>query len=213
MSAKIITIIGNVGSGKTSFIDYLEKQMKINKIDADSLFLSNPFLEKSLHDINKNSSINNWSFICDLWFLKERVKLLGQIKFSNELPNFIDSGLPMSLVYCYAGFLKGQYSKDQWTMLLDIFEILTKDIKQTDAILHLLPPIEVAQERIKKRARDYELEFYDKEFLQFLEESLEFVTKYYQKKGVEVRQIDSGKLDLKKDMASQEMSEISSIFL
>lgn len=212
MSAKIITIIGNVGSGKTSFIDYLEKQMEINKIDADSLFLSNPFLEKSLHDRNKNSSINNWSFICDLWFLKERVKLLGQIKFSNELPNFIDSGLPMSLAYCYAGFLKGQYSKDQWTMLLDIFEILTKDIKQTDVILHLLPTIEIAQQRIQKRARDYELEFYDKEFLQFLEESLEFVTKYYQNKGVEVRQIDSGKLDLKKDRFSQEELENITFF-
>lgn len=41
--SKLITIIGNIGVGKSTLTDLLERYLKAKKVPADSLYQVNPF--------------------------------------------------------------------------------------------------------------------------------------------------------------------------
>src|SRR3989344_2862847 len=104
---KLITIIGNIGVGKSTLTGALEREMPAQRVPADSLFKINPFFPLTLNDRAR------WSLTSDLWFLYERVKA------EREIPGFlktahvvVDSGLPMSWVYARSRVGSGYFTHD-----------------------------------------------------------------------------------------------------
>jgi len=178
--ASIITVIGNVASGKSTLLSLLESEMKIQGVAADNLFqVSDPFAKPFLSDMKR------WSFTNELWLTAERAKLLRrELRKDAKGLVFFDSGLLMSWVYTYSHFLVGNITPDEWSFYLDLYDVLTNDILYEVKVIRLNYYVDTLMSRLQKRARDYELAFYTREYLGQLELGLNALEERLQEKRV-----------------------------
>ncbi len=163
----IITIIGNIGAGKTTTLPFVAKALDADVVEADDLFQTlNPFRDRYLADIKR------WGFTNELWMAHKRVGLIkSAVEQSTKENIVIDSGLIMSWVYTKSHFLSGKMDKDEWAFFNELFTQWSKlSLKTT--LLYLTAPVDVLLKRIQTRGRDYELEMYKKEYLEQLEMGL-----------------------------------------
>lgn len=164
----IITIIGNIGSGKTTTLPFVAKALDADIIEADDLFQTiNPFRDRYLADIKR------WGFTNELWMAHKRVNLIKTAVEQSTKENIvIDSGLIMSWVYTKSHFIAGNIDTDEWAFFNELFTQWSKFSFKT-TLLYLTAPVETLMKRIKTRGRDYELQMYKKEYLDQLEMGLQ----------------------------------------
>lgn len=179
---KLITIVGNVGSGKTTAMPIVAKALKATMLHADNLFqTSNPFREMYLENISR------WAFTNELWMTIERINLLK--KHLKRLPNqitIIDSGLLMSWVYTYSHLLDRTISQHEWDLYEKIYRQFTNNFFQGSHVIYLNYSTNTLLSRIKKRGRDYELKYYTKNYLQKLDKGLVALKKELKKSKIRI---------------------------
>lgn len=163
----IITIIGNVGAGKTTTLPFVAQALDADVVEADDLFQTiNPFRDRYLADIKR------WGFTNELWMAYKRVNLIKTAVEQSTKENIvIDSGLIMSWVYTKSHFLSGKMDQDEWAFFNELFTQWSKFSLKT-TLLYLTAPVDVLLKRIHTRGRDYELLMYKKEYLQQIEVGL-----------------------------------------
>lgn len=163
-SKHLITIIGNIGAGKTTILPFVAKALDADIIEADDLFQTlNPFRDRYLADIKR------WGLTNELWMTHKRVNLIKTAVAQSKQENIvIDSGLIMSWVYTKSHFLAGDMSQDEWAFFNELFTQWSK-FSLTTTLLYLTAPVDVLLKRIKTRGRDYEVAMYKKEYLAQLE--------------------------------------------
>jgi deoxyadenosine/deoxycytidine kinase len=160
---QLVTIIGNVGVGKTTSLPLVAKALNADIIRADELFQVNPFRDHFLKDTPR------WGFTSELWLVYQRVQLIKQsIEKSQKDIIVIDSGLIMSWVYAKSHFLTGKMRLDEWLFFEELFKEFSSFSLNT-TLLYLSAPVDTLLLRIKKRKRDYEIALYKKEYIQQLE--------------------------------------------
>ena len=150
---KVITVIGNIGSGKTTLTKRLAKTLKAKEIQADSLYLKNPFFPLAIKDRKR------WSLASDLWFLNERVKIMENNLLSKQ-KLVIDSGLPMSWVYAHSRTKSGFYTEEEAKIYDSLNRILTSTLKPENIIVKLEADIDFLFQRIQTRGRNFELKHF-----------------------------------------------------
>ncbi len=164
---KLITIIGNIASGKSTLTELLTKKMPAIKISADEFYKTNPFFPLSLKDRKR------WSFSSDLWFLLERVKMAR--KYSDLLKQsyvVVDSGIPMSWVFANSRLKQGYYTSDEWKFYQAYHNDMTLGLINSDIIIHLNVDESLLLESMKKRNREFEMLYYNTEYLRALNGSI-----------------------------------------
>ena len=172
MQDKLITVIGNVGSGKSTVCELLAKKLHAKLIPADEFYKTNPFFPLALQDRKR------WSLASDLWFLKERVKLLSKLNSGlNDKNIIIDSGIVMSYVYAHSRIKSGYFTDEEWSLYQEIYTFLTKNISNQGIIIYLKAPVNFLLKRIKERGREFEIKNHSKDYLTSLQSSLDFVVK------------------------------------
>jgi deoxyadenosine/deoxycytidine kinase len=180
---KIITIVGNIGAGKTTATDILKKHLtEASFLDADTLFqTTDPFRERFLEDMSR------WAFCNEMWLTLERFKLTKQ-HLANNTSTFtiIDSGLLMSWVYMYSHYLKKVITKEEWDLYANMYSHLTREVTSVMTVIHLDYTIPTLLKRIQKRGRDYELQYYTNEYLEQLEEGLQGLRKKLHDEGTPI---------------------------
>jgi deoxyadenosine/deoxycytidine kinase len=187
---KLITIVGNVASGKTTLTAILAKALKARKIDADKLYLSNPFFPLTIKDRKR------WSLTSDLWFLKERIKLMKKINRNGGKHLIIDSGLPMSWVYAHSRLKNSFYKKDEWQLYESLFSDSTNQLPKTDLVIVLTGSTKYLLNQIDKRGRDYELKYFDQKYLKSLNTSLQCYIRKCRQQKIKLIIINREKHDL-----------------
>lgn len=167
----IITIIGNIGAGKTTTLPFVAQALSADLIEADDLFQTlNPFRDRYIADIPR------WGLTNELWMAHKRVNLIKTAVEQSTKENIvIDSGLIMSWVYTKSHFLSGQMDPDEWAFFNELFTQWSKFSFKT-TLLYLTAPVDVLMKRIKTRGREYELKMYKKEYLEQLELGLKDLT-------------------------------------
>lgn len=167
----IITIVGNIGSGKTTALPFVAKALSGDIIAADDLFQTqNPFRDYYLQ------SIPRWGFTNELWMTHKRVKLIETaISQSKKDYVVIDSGLIMSWVYTKGHALNGTITPEEWNFFNELFTQWSSFALKT-TLLYLTAPTDVLWKRIKKRGRDYEQTMYKPTHLEELEIGLQDLT-------------------------------------
>lgn len=180
MKSKVITIIGNVASGKSSAMEIITRAVKGKAINADDLFqTSDPFREAFLEDLPR------WALANELWLTKERAKILRReidLNISNNML-VVDSGLLMSWVYTYSHFLAGKITRDEWELYEDLYESLSKGLVRHLRVVYLDYQIETLMYRLRLRGRDYELAYYTEDYLLQLQAGLlALINKLHQQK-------------------------------
>ena len=151
MKHKLITIIGPIGSGKTTVSHTLSQELKLPLIDAD-LFEQNPFLSGYIR------SIKRWAFTTELFFTIKRIKKLNNLKkLLSKSSVIVDSGLIMShQVYTKNHLTQGNMTAAEWDFFSEIISDYQKSIPNPNIIVQLLAKPETQLKRIKKRGRSFE---------------------------------------------------------
>jgi len=163
-----VLLLGNVGAGKSTLMDILCDHLPLLPVPADKFFQENPFFPLALEDRQR------WTFTSNTWFLYKRAQLLKETEQLLEKSDIIiDSGLLMSYAYSYLAFQRGSLSEDEWQLYTDLYQELSRDVRPPDLVLHLQLSIPALQERIKHRGRAYEIEKYNPEFLEMLENAIQ----------------------------------------
>lgn len=165
MRSNIITIIGNVASGKTSAAPLIVEALGADFLDADTLFQTeDPFRELYLQNTKR------WALTNELWLTMRRAELLEQaIAINSGKPLVIDSGLLMSWVYTYSHLAVGNISQDEWELYEKVYNSVTKNLLSELTVIHLNYSMPTLLKRLKQRGRDYELAYYTQDYLMQLE--------------------------------------------
>jgi deoxyguanosine kinase len=163
---KIITVIGNIGGGKSTLTKHLAHKLKAKLVKADNLYLINPFFPLAVKDRKR------WSLASDLWFLKERVKVISKELKTDTQFVVIDSGIPMSWIYSNSRIKSGHYAKEEWELYQNYYNLLTKIIPPSDILIELTAPSNQLMQRIKKRGREFEKKHFNIPYLESITTSL-----------------------------------------
>ena len=164
----IITIIGNIGSGKSTALPIIAEVINADMLDADDLFqTSDPFAKAYLENQER------WALANELWLTFERTKLIEEALLSQEHKNvLIDSGLLISWVYTYGHFVSGTITKDEWELYQRIYDRFSSNWWEGACVIYLDYSVPTLLERIKKRGRGFELEFYTAAYLEKINRGL-----------------------------------------
>lgn len=205
-SKQLITVIGNIGSGKTTVSPVIAKKVKARLINADNLFQTvNPFRDYYLKD-NKR-----WALTNELWMTLARVKLLEKkLKESRAERIVIDSGLLMSWAYTYSHFAAGNLNKKEWQFYRKLFDRLAGRIFKKSMVISLECKVSTLMKRIEKRGRGYELKYYTPKYLRQINKGINKLKQKLYKHEVKVIEIKEcevamsqrGKIEMKKVLAS-----------
>ncbi len=151
MNYKFITIEGNIGAGKTTLSQMLQKEFGANLILEQ--FADNPFLPKFY--LNKDK----YSFPLELSFLAERYRQLKDMLNTRDLFNqylisdylFIKSKL----------FARVNLYEDEYKLYETIFDIIYPNLPEPDLVIYLHAPLSRLKKNISIRNRDYEQNIQD----------------------------------------------------
>jgi len=141
-----IVVEGNIGSGKTSLVKMLSKEISAYPIYEE--FSDNPFLPKFYEDSEK------YAFPLELSFLAERYHQLKKKLNTRDLfhKNIIaDYYFIKSLI-----FSEITLSEDEFILYKKLFNIINQKLPKPDLLIYLYSDIERLQKNIKKRGRSYE---------------------------------------------------------
>jgi len=201
---KLIVVIGNVGTGKTTITHDLARLLKAKEIQADELYLTNPFFPLAIKDRAR------WSLASDLWFLYKRVEIMTKCVSDLDKQNLlVDSGLPMSWVYSHSRIKSGYYNKHEWLLYESMSDVTIARSPKPDLIINLHGTLPFLLHRIQTRGREFEKKYHTREYLSSLDFSLKNYIMRAKKKRIRVIDVDvennnmSNKenlLDLKKEM-------------
>lgn len=183
--SQYLTIIGNVASGKSTAMPLLIEALQGHPLYADDLFQTlDPFREQYLEDIKR------WAFTNELWLTYERSKMIHEHSTDTEKTIIVDSGLLMSWVYTHSHLLVGNISLEEWNFYEKLYDQFANGYMTNSCVVRLKYSIDTLMNRLKKRGRDYELEYYTREYLEQLEEGLVALEKKLQQLGAKIIVID-----------------------
>ena len=138
-----IVVEGNIGVGKTSFVDLFYKEFKYYKLYEN--FKNNPFLADFYNDDKSNI------FQMESYFLVERYKQL--INLYNKINNNIISDFIFSKSLLFAEI---NLSKSEFKLFKVIFDQFDRLIKEPDLMIFLSSDIDKISKQIRKRDRFFE---------------------------------------------------------
>src|SRR3989344_6524792 len=160
-----ISIMGTMGSGKTTVARLLAKEFKFQLIEEN--FGENAFLPRFYTDMKR------WAFHSQTFFLMEKTRqlldiaeLLGdsisEVKKirTSEVRNFqgIVQDTPIqqdAFSYAKAQHVLGNMDDAEWKLYQKIYKSFESYFPQPDLIVYLEAPISVLSGRIQKRGRGY----------------------------------------------------------
>lgn len=203
---KLITIIGNIASGKSTLTNLLAEYLPAVKLDLDKFYNMSPFFPFALEDRKR------WSFTSDLWFLNERVKAAKTYPLLLKINNVIvDSGIPMSFIWAKSKLFYGSLLHTEWSLYKELFKLLTVSIKEADIVIRLSASPTYLFQQIKKRNRSFELKYYDKNYLKNIELSIrDYMKSIYDTKKVIVINREKNDFMHDKKALTQLMKKITS---
>lgn len=180
--SRMITVIGNIGSGKTTLTPLIAKKLKAKTVMADNLFQTiDPFRQLYLEDTKR------WALANELWLTLERVILVKKYlkKYQGE-KLVVDSGLLMSWAYTHGHYLAGIITKEEWQLYRRLFDRVAIGLFSSSVVVALDCSMATLMKRIKKRGRQFELEYYNPIYLSRIDNGLVKLKEKLKRKGIKV---------------------------
>ncbi|HET8963101.1 MAG TPA: deoxynucleoside kinase [Chitinophagales bacterium] len=160
MQYKIITIEGNIGSGKTSLAKKLAQQYNTHLVLET--FADNPFLQKFFE------KQQDYALGMEMFFMAERYE-----QFNNEIEIHLPEDKPIILDYLFTKsliFAKANLDTTEFNLFKKIFDILNPKLPSPDLIIYLHSEPKRLIENIKFRGREFE-QTVQLEYLKKIEEA------------------------------------------
>ncbi|MEK4757765.1 Deoxyguanosine kinase [Macrococcoides caseolyticum] len=155
MAPLFIAIEGPIGVGKSSLTKKLSATLNLTPIYE--IVEENPFLSDFYEDIDK------WSFQTEMFFLCNRYKVLTEL--SNDISAVSDYHILKNKV-----FANNTLNEKEYRMFEDIYDILTREVRNPDITVFLTADLEVLKQRIQLRNRDFESHIEDDYLIKLTED-------------------------------------------
>ncbi len=143
-----ITIIGNIGSGKTTLTRLLAKNFgwEAHFEDVDT----NPYLNSFYEDMQR------WSFNLQIYFLNSRFRQVVEIRNSGK--TVIQDRTIYEDAYIFAPNLHSMnlMTTRDFENYISLFELMSSFIQPPDLLIYLRASVPTLVNQIQKRGRDYE---------------------------------------------------------
>ncbi|MBI3385389.1 deoxynucleoside kinase [Candidatus Gottesmanbacteria bacterium] len=150
MTHPFISVMGNIGSGKTTLDRCIARYLKFHLVEenvANNLFLADFY--KDMH---------RWAFHSQTYYLTEKIKQMLAIKeIIQKKPVVQDTSIYQDVfVFAEAQYEAGNMSQPEFDLYQKIYAMWEKQLPTPDLIIYLKTSVEVVEERINKRARNFE---------------------------------------------------------
>ncbi len=148
MARKYIAIAGNMGSGKSSLVDFLCKHFALKPFfEYNDL---NPFLPLFYKDMKR------WAFHSQMHFLTHKFRIHRELDSCPDTVVQDRSIYEDAEIFAFNLFKQGCMSKDEWRTYCDLYETMVSAIKPPDLLIYLNCPIKTLKKRIAGRGRAIE---------------------------------------------------------
>ncbi len=146
MRHKLITIEGNIGSGKTTVSTMLSRQYGAKLILEQ--FADNPFLPRFYQ------SPERYAFPLELYFMAERYQ---QLKTDLNEPDLFSPFTVTDYLFTKSLiFARVTLGVEEFKLYKRLFDIINPTLPIPDLIVYLYAPVDQLMRQIRKRGRDYE---------------------------------------------------------
>ena len=160
MASKYIAIAGNMGSGKSSLVEFLCKHFDLKPFfEPNDL---NPFLAKFYKDMKR------WAFHSQMHFLTHKFRIHREL---DSCPHTVIQDRSIyedAEIFAYNLYRQGSMSKEEWRTYRDLYEVMVEAINPPDLLIYLGCPLRTLKKRIAHRGRGFEAKVPD-EYLRRLE--------------------------------------------
>lgn len=148
MATKYFAIAGNVGSGKSSMVDFLCRHYKLK-----------PFFEP--HDINPYLALffkdmKRWAFHSQMHFLTHKFRIHQELDRDPGTAVQDRSIYEDAEIFATNLYKMGYMSKDEFGTYKDLYNTMLSAIKPPDIMIYLECPLKTLKKRIAKRGRAME---------------------------------------------------------
>ena len=195
-----IGVVGPMGVGKTSLVNFLSRDWKIRIISEN--FNKSPFLEKYYKNPQR------FSFSSQVWFYENRIRQI--INFNKYKKAIVDNDLEGNKVFALAQYKMGFMKKDEYSLYRRVTGLLDDitNYAKTNILLYTFASHKIVEKRIFKRARDFELKRLKENksnFSRYIKVLCEGFEEWYKKsnKIMNIFKIDSGNINYLKDKEIQ----------
>ena len=148
MAKVYISVAGNMGSGKSSLVNFLTKHFKLTPFYEPND--DNPFLERFFSDMKR------WAFHSQLFFLTHKFKIQQEIDKTKKSVIQDRSIYEDAQIFATNLFKQGYISKDEFNTYMALYESMQKSIKPPDLMIYLKCNLKTLKKRIASRGRAME---------------------------------------------------------
>ncbi|MBI3981248.1 deoxynucleoside kinase [Candidatus Microgenomates bacterium] len=150
MKKLYLSVMGNMGSGKTTVSKLIAKHLNFTLIEEN--FSQNPFLKDFYNDMER------WAFHSQAFFLTEKIKQMSQTKNLLRKKSVVqDTPLYQDVhVWAEAQYESGHMKEAEFALYRKIYEMFLDQLISPDLIIYLKTSVEVIEERINARGRSFE---------------------------------------------------------
>ena len=184
MVKKYIAIAGNMGSGKSSLVDFLCRHFSAKPFFEPNDI--NPFLSLFYGDMKK------WAFHSQMHFLTHKFRIHREL---DDYPGRVIQDRSIyedAEIFAFNLYRQGCMSEDEYRTYRDLYGVMVDVIRPPDLLIYLSCPLGTLKKRICGRAREMEKAVPD-EYLRRLERYYRRWMKNYDRSPV--LELSTAKLD------------------
>ena len=147
---KYIAIAGNMGSGKTSLVEFLCEKFDLRPFYEPHE--ENPFLEQFYSDMPR------WAFHTQIHFLTRKLRIHQELERTNGHRAVIQDRTIYEDAEIFASNLHRMkhLTGHEWDTYWDLYETVRRTLQPPDLMIQLSCPIRTIRKRIKQRGREME---------------------------------------------------------
>ena len=150
MTKKYIAVAGNMGSGKSSLVDFLCKYYKLKPFYEPNEM--NPYLEDFYEDMRR------WAFHSQLFFLSNKFRIHQELA---EDPGTVVQDRTIyedAEIFAKHLYLRGLIEKRDYATYQDLYRTILRSLNPPDLMIYLHCPLRTIRRRIRSRGRLMEQE-------------------------------------------------------
>lgn len=189
---KYIAVAGNIGSGKTSLVDFLHRRFDLRPYFEPND--SNPYLTLFYQDMQR------WAFASQIHFLTHKFRLHRELQQVSATVVQDRTIYEDAEIFAYNLHRMGHLSKQEHATYRELYESVISLIRPPDLMIYLFCPLRAIRKRIKARGRPEEQEI-PVTYIRRLNGLYEKWFKRYDLSPVEV--VDTSRLDYLSDLVDR----------
>jgi len=188
-TGKTIAIAGNIGSGKSSLVEFLSRSYGIRPFYEPND--ENPYLPDFYRDMRR------WAFHSQLYFLSNKFRLHQELDRADGVVVLDRTIFEDAEIFATALRQMRKFTGRDWDTYWNFYQIILGAIRPPDLMIYLRCPIRTIRHRIRLRGRAMEQDI-PLSYLKRLDALYEqWIGRYAMS---EVLVLDTGKLDYIHDM-------------